>query len=100
MITNYPDTWVIVEISNKNSSFRKILASWYGGYLGCDSWRLSSMIVSTEVNENEYNFTTETSNYVCNKNSGGMNLIASGILNDLIEKAKRNNFTVKVIDYA
>jgi hypothetical protein len=99
MITNHPDKWVIVEISDGNQSFRKILSSWYGGYLGSDSWRLSSMIVSTNESEAEYHFTTETSSYVCNKKAVGMNLIASGVLNDLIEKAKLSNTEVKVVDY-
>jgi len=99
MITNYPDKWVIVEISDGTQTFRKILSSWYGGYLGSDSWRLSSMIVSTNEGETEYHFTTETSQYVCNKNAVGMNLIACGILSDLIEKAKLSNTEVKVVNY-
>lgn len=99
MITNYPDKWVVVEISDGSNTFRKILSSWYGGYLGNDSWRLSSMIVSTKESENDYYFTTETSAYVCNKNAIGMNLIASGVLKDLIEKAKLRNTEVKVVDY-
>jgi hypothetical protein len=98
MITNYPDKWVIVEISDGTQTFRKILSSWYGGYLGSDSWRLSSMIVTTNESEAEYHFTTETSSYVCNKKSVGMSLIASGVLNDLIEKAKLSNTEVKVVD--
>lgn len=100
MITNHPDKWIIVEISDGSNTFRKILSSWYGGYLGNDSWRLSSMIVNTEVNEKEYIFTTETSVYVCNKNTYGMSLVASGVLNNLIEKAKLRNTEVKVVDYA
>ena len=99
MITNYPDKWVVIEISDGDNTFRKILSSWYGGYLGSDSWRLSSMIVTTKESENDYYFTTETSAYVCNKNAIGMNLIASGVLKDLIEKAKLRNTEVKVVDY-
>lgn len=98
MITNYPDKWVIVEISDGNHTFRKILSSWYGGYLGNDSWRLSSMLVDAKESETEYHFTTETSAYVCNKNTIGMNLVASGVLNDLIERAKCSNVTVKRIE--
>jgi len=97
MITNYPDKWVIVEISDGTQTFRKILSSWHGGYLGSDSWRLSSMIVSTNESEAEYHFTTETSQYVCNKNAVGMNLITCGVLSDLIEKAKLSNTEVKVV---
>ena len=98
MITNYPDKWVVVEISDGSNTFRKILSSWYGGYLGNDSWRLSSMIVNTKESETEYHFTTETSAYVCNKNAIGMNLVASGVLKDLIERAKLRNTEVKVVD--
>jgi len=39
-----PDCWKIVELKNvaTGETHKRILCSWYGGYLGGDSWKLSS----------------------------------------------------------
>lgn len=37
-----PHGWVILKFTNKGDVFFKIFASWRGGYLDGDSWRLSS----------------------------------------------------------
>ncbi len=42
-----PDKWVVIEIDYDGVKTQKILSSWYGGWAGSDSWRLSSGI--TEV---------------------------------------------------
>ena len=41
-----PDCWVIVEISGTKvpETYRRILAGWYGGYAGSNSWKISSGI--------------------------------------------------------
>lgn len=41
---NNPDVWVIVELfgSDVREVYRRVLAGWFGGYLGGDSWQLSS----------------------------------------------------------
>lgn len=41
-----PDCWVIVEFSGTKvpKTYRRILAGWYGGYAGSNSWKLSSGI--------------------------------------------------------
>ncbi len=55
MNTYIPDSWVIVEISSpEHGKILKILASWYGGYAGADSWKLSSGIETVKKNSNRY----------------------------------------------
>lgn len=44
-----PDVWVIVELSGnkvqeRDGRYHRILAGWYGGYLGSDSWKMNSGI--------------------------------------------------------
>ena len=41
-----PDVWVIVELSGTKveSRYHRVLAGWYGGYGGGDSWKMSSGI--------------------------------------------------------
>jgi len=45
-----PDCWKIVELTNTatGESHKRILCNWYGGYLGGDSWKLSSGNMSVE----------------------------------------------------
>jgi len=45
-----PDCWKIVELTNTatGESHKRVLCSWYGGYLGGDSWKLSSGNLETE----------------------------------------------------
>lgn len=46
-MSNYtPDVWVILEISGSKvkETYRRVLAGWYGGYAGSDSWKISSGI--------------------------------------------------------
>jgi hypothetical protein len=53
MSTYYPDKWVLVEFDSPgNGKITKVMASNYGGYLGGDSWKLSSgvnKITKTEL---------------------------------------------------
>ena len=43
-MTKNPDVWVIVELSGDKvqSRYHRILAGWYGGFAGSDSWQMSS----------------------------------------------------------
>lgn len=50
MNTYTPDAWEIVLIDSiKHGKIYKILAGWYGGYMGSDSWKLSSGIESIAI---------------------------------------------------
>lgn len=50
-----PDAWVIVEVSAPNiGTIRRLLCSYYGGYLGADSWRMSSGITSAKDGQHTY----------------------------------------------
>jgi hypothetical protein len=44
MSQNNPDVWVIVELSGSKveDRYHRVLAGWYGGFAGGDSWRMSS----------------------------------------------------------
>lgn len=98
-----PDKWAILEISNeKDGTYRKILSSWYGGYLGQDEWRLSSTILNNKSeDENNFYFRTESNSfYSCNKKAYGLSLLSTGILNKMIDQCKEINTSIKLIDFA
>lgn len=80
MTTYRPDKWVIVEVSSEHGTFRKVFASWYGGFSGSDSWKMSSAIKSIEEKTNHYEFFNESGSiYICNKEAYGMSFYTSSI---------------------
>lgn len=68
-----PDRWVIVEVVTEEARYFKVLATWYGGYVYGDSWKLSSNIQSQVFEDDYWNFYTASGNhYKCHKDSYGM----------------------------
>jgi len=65
-----PDAWVIVKIySPKHGAHYRVLAGWYGGFTGCDVWRMNSGIVAIKEYEKYYDFVGDSgSSYKCHKN--------------------------------
>ena len=68
--TYTPDGWIVVEFrTNDGEVNRKVMASWYGGYLGSDRWKLSSGITETIEHEDHYDFINHSGSvYKCGKN--------------------------------
>ena len=56
-MNNYrPDAWVLVDLTHKDETVRKIFAGWYGGYAGSDSWKLSSQNLEVKDMGDHYEF--------------------------------------------
>ena len=101
MSTYNPDLWVIVELkfNDSNEQYRKVFASWYGGYLGSDSWKLSSGITEIVETDTHYEIHNESGSiYNCRKGSEGMSGYASGVLSSFIRDLEGKG-SIKVIDY-
>ena len=94
-----PDAWVIIEVVAPSiGTIRRLLCSYYGGYLGADSWRMSSGVVSTESVDNYYNVTNHSGSvYTIAKGPGcyRMSGLASGVWANTL-KAAENSEDVKV----
>lgn len=73
----YPPAWVVLKIQEPHQPpVYKILAGWYGGYLGRDEWRLNSGITNIEKQDTSYIITGYTGTvYVCS--AAGEKLIGS-----------------------
>ena len=83
-----PDKWVVIEIAMDNTTVQRILSSWYGGWSGSDSWRLSSGITGVEELEDSYIIRNESGSvYTCFKGRYGMSAYAMGILEDFKKQA-------------
>jgi len=95
-----PDLWVIVEIRNHETDevVQKVFASWYGGYAGSDSWKLSSGVTEIIEHENHYEIHNHSGSiYNCGKNNQGMSGYAGGVLEGMKEKLK-GIATITVLD--
>ena len=80
-----PDRWILIKIiTPENEVLYKVLAGWFGGYLGSDSWKINSGITSVEENDNSYEYTGYTGSvYVCRKSSYGTTMLSLSILGSL-----------------
>jgi len=83
-----PDKWVILKIEHDGNTFYKVFASWFGGYLGSNSWRMNSGIVSVKNFDLFFEFIGYSGSvYKCFKGTYGTHLYSRGVLNNIIEKA-------------
>jgi len=83
-----------------NNGDYKVFATWAGGYLDGDRWKLNSGIRSVKQDGDYYLFEGFSGSwYKCHKSSYGvMTLYGQGVLNSLIDKAKLNGVEIEVID--
>jgi hypothetical protein len=74
MATTYtPDRWVVVVLKTPTQECRKVLASWYGGYLGSEERRVSSGNGNAIEHSDHWEFPQISgSTYICYKNRYGM----------------------------
>lgn len=100
-----PDKWVIIKLlgKDKESPLYKVFATWYGGYVGSDRWKINSGIVSVEDNETSYIFHGYSgSKYICRKNETyyGTSSYTSSVLNSIIDSVSDHKCnTIEVLTY-
>jgi hypothetical protein len=95
MSTYTPDKWVIMKTDVGGTLHYRVLASWYGGYLGSDSWKMSSGIVSIIETEEEYGFSNESGSlYRCFKNSLGTSMTTYSVFEDYKRTYENNIFEI------
>ena len=83
-----PDKWVVIEIAMEGSTVQRILSSWYGGWAGSDSWRLSSGITEVEELEDSYIIRNESGSiYTCYKERYGMSFYSMSMLESFKKQA-------------
>ena len=57
-----PDKWVIVDYGNEYPDTQRyaVLAGWYGGFAGSNSWKRSSPVVKFGIGDNKIRAYTES----------------------------------------
>lgn len=81
-----PDVWEIVVITDHTTgeSTRRVLAGWYGGYAGSDSWQLSSGIVDEKPEEKYTDYHNYSGSiYRCYHNSRRTSSLTQSVFNRL-----------------
>ena len=84
-----PDRWVVLKLTPKVEgalTHYRIFATWGGGYLTSDLWRLSSGIVQAQVDDMDtWKFTGDSgSTYLCRAGSYGLSGYGAGVLHGLM----------------
>lgn len=94
-----PDKWVVIKITSPNDKpLYKVFASWYGGYLGQDSWRINSGIKIVEDCETYFNFIGYSGScYQCRKGTYGCNIYTKSVLNNILKMAEKANVIIEVL---
>lgn len=104
-MSNYtPDKWVMVKItSKKHGTTYKVLASWYGGFGGSDSWKLSSGTLRAKPfarKEGWIDFPQESgSTYICHPDLYGMSHYTSGVYREFEKQLEevKDGSTIEVL---
>ena len=92
-----PDLWSIIEVEHNGEVMQKVLASWFGGYLGSNSWKISSSINEVVELPNAYEFHNESGSiYIGYKNCYGASSYALDVFHNLQRQALLEGGAVKL----
>ena len=94
-----PDAWQIIEINGPKGKIYKLFSTWYGGYLGGDSWRLNSGIVRMEKVGKVYEVTGVSGSVYTvpdHESTYRTTLYTGSVLNQMIEKSE---YEIKVMPF-
>ena len=98
---NKPDKWVVVKITNSNGEIiYKVFATWLGGYLDGDYWKMNSGIVRVDKDGDLIRFFGESGScYECVDSgySYGTNYYTQGVLDNMISKATELGHQMEVM---
>lgn len=84
-----PDKWVLLKIGGNDPHYR-IFASWAGGYLSGDRWKMNSGVVRVTKDKDFYMFKGSSGSvYRCHKDGYGVaTSYSSAVLNKYRKRLK------------
>lgn len=91
-ITETPERWTILKITNSEGIFYKVFATWAGGYLNGDRWKINSGISEVKQDEDYYYLIGYSGScYKCHKKGYGIATSYSrGVLAKILEQGRDN----------
>lgn len=99
-ISETPDNWIVLSLSDDTAKFYKVFSTWAGGYLDGDRWKLNSGIVNIEEDETNYYFYGfSDSCYQCNKKRYGISTsYGQNILDAIIKQSETQDINIEKLD--
>lgn len=87
MSTYTPECWELLKISStEHGVIYKVIAGWYGGFAGSDSWKISSGIEKVIEHEDRFELPQRSGSvYICYKNCRRM----SGLMMNIFSSYTR-----------
>jgi hypothetical protein len=81
-----PNKWLIVKLNGKDPHYR-VFATWSGGYLDGDSWKLNSGITGITEEGDYYLFAGSSGSiYKCHKRGYGSTGYGHSVIRGIIEQ--------------
>jgi len=89
----HPDRWMILKIIERESAktHYRVFATWGGSYLGGQSWKMNSGIISVDEDDAYFYFNGASGSvYACHKSDGAYGAFSFGLsqLHYLMEQAR------------
>ena len=101
MISESPDRWIVIKIDNNGEAIYKVFATWYGGYLGADRWKMNSGIAKVEEDDNSFYFYGHSGScYQCPKseNCYGTSGYSQGVLDSIMGRVP-HGYEIGVLEH-
>lgn len=96
-----PDKWVILKITKndqKDYVMYKVLGSWYGGYLGANSWRLNSGIAKIDKKDDFLHYYGDSGSvYICHVDMYGMSAHTESVFSSYIAKLSELGVNIHIL---
>ena len=93
-----PDKARLLKISYDGKTIYKIFATWLGGYLDGDSWKLNSGIESVEQNGDFFDVLGYSGSvYRVHKDADGTSAYSQGVLKQLIQNGESTGATLEIL---
>lgn len=93
-----PDKARLLKISYDGQTIYKIFATWLGGYLHGDSWKLNSDIQSVEKDGEYFNVIGYSGSvYRIHKESEGTSSYTEGVLRNFIQQGESAGATLEIL---
>ena len=98
-ISETPDKWVVLKITNELETIYKVFGSWAGGYTDGDRWKINSGISSVEEDADHYYFMGYSGScYKCHKKRYGiMTSFSHSVLDNLVDKASEASIGIDIL---
>lgn len=92
MSTYTPDCWELLRITTTDGEvIDKVIAGWYGGFAGSNSWKISSGIESVIEHDDHYEMPQSSgSTYLCGKGTRRMSGLMTMIYLNFVEQLKES----------